>query len=209
MRLSVTVSIVLIMATAFVIGCSSEKTQTTTHQLDLAAAAAKVRLDGQPAQVAGLTPTPPSDWNDFGPSGMRSANYTLDPVEGDTDSATCAVFYFGPQMGGDVEANIKRWLGQMVMPDGADPAQAAARQTGEVDGMPVHLVEVSGTYLAAAGGMMGGPTTPMDGYLMAAAVIEGPEGNVFIKLTGPEKTARRMHQGFLAMLGGVRRGLTM
>ncbi|RME29092.1 MAG: hypothetical protein D6800_03060 [Candidatus Zixiibacteriota bacterium] len=112
------------------------------------------------------------------------------------------VFYFGPQGGGAVEANITRWIGQMAPQDGKPPA--AVRDQFTVDGMAVQTVEVQGTYNASmGGGMMGGQTVPKPGYRLIGAVVTAPEGNVFFKLTGPDKTAMAMSEGFVAMIKGA------
>ncbi len=170
----------------------------------LAAAAALTRLDGQPVALAGVTFRPPSIWQDLGPSGMRQANYAFGPAAGDAERAACAVFYFGPGGGGDVRANIDRWLGQMSSPEGGSVADQSRESQLRIDGLAIHVVEVSGTYNA---GMGGGMTTagPQAGYHMLAAVLEAPQGNLFFKLTGPEATAREMGEALLALLQGVRR----
>lgn len=164
---------------------------------------AGVALDGKPTTLAGVTFTPPSTWKDLGPSGMRQANYTFGPTDGESDSATVAVFHFGAGMGGDVQSNIERWIGQMSLPDGSDPHKAAGQTQFTADGMPVHWVQVSGTY--ASGGMMGSQVVPKENYIMAAAVLETAQGNLFFKLTGPQKTATKMIEGFKAMMMGVKK----
>lgn len=162
-----------------------------------------VKLDGKPVVISGVTFTPPSTWKDLGPSGMRNANYTYGPFEGEADSATMAIFYFGPNQGGDPKANIERWIGQMQGPGGSDPHAHAKTQDTKAGDLAVHWVEVEGTYMS--GGMMGGAVTPKEKYRMAAAVVEAPQGNLFFKLTGPEKTAAKMIEEFKAALLGVKK----
>jgi hypothetical protein len=136
---------------------------------------------------------------------MRKAEYAFGPVDDDTDSATVAVYYFGQNQGGGVMDNIERWINQMSMPDGSNPGTKAVQNTFTADGMKVHTVELSGTYDAAMGGPMSGQSEAMPGYHMTAAVLEGPEGNVFFKLTGPQKTAEEMTKGFMAMLQNIKK----
>ncbi len=173
-----------------------------------AAGSGPVALDGKPVTVAGVTFTPPSAWKDFGPGGMRAASYAYGPVKGDADSATVAVFYFGQGGGGAVAANMERWVGQMTRPDGESAAPDARSADGTAGGLPMHHVEVAGTYNGAAMGggmMMGGGGQGRPGYYMSAVVLEAPEGNLFFKLTGPEKTAREMNAQFLAMVQAVKK----
>ncbi len=162
-------------------------------------------LSGQPTTVAGLTFTPPTNWVDLGASGMRQASYYLPAVGEDTDSATVTVFYFGPGGGGTVDANIDRWIGQMATAENDNPAARAARDTIQVNGMPVHLVSTSGSYSGSMGGAMGGGSMLKENYEMVGAVVEGPEGNLFFKLTGPQKTANEMRGGFMAMVQSVKK----
>ncbi len=155
--------------------------------------------------VAGVSLTPPDDWTDVGAAGMRQAQFHLAPVAGDNEPAEMAIFYFGQQSGGGVEANIQRWIGQMSLPDGGDPARAAERSTFAVGGMSAHLVVLDGTYSAGGmGGPAGGGLRAMPGYRLVGVVLEGPEGNLFFKLTGPVPTARAMQEGLLAMVRGAR-----
>lgn len=166
-----------------------------------------VKLDGQPVTVAGVTFTPPSNWQNFGASGMRQAVFAYGPTNGESDSATMIVFYFGPTGGGGVQDNIARWIGQMSTAEGGDVSGQAKQSSFEAGGMKIHWMEVSGSYNASmgGGGMPGGPTEAKHNYTMAAAVLEGPEGNLFFKLTGPEKTAAEMITGFKAVLAGVKK----
>lgn len=170
-------------------------------------ASADIKLDGQPFTVAGVTFTPPANWVNQGASGMRQAVFTFGPTQGESDSATMIVFYFGPTGGGGVQDNIARWIGQMSTADGGDAGAKAQQQSFDVDGMKAHWVEVAGTYNASmgGGGMPGGPTESKNDYRMAAAVVEGPQGNLFFKLTGPAKTASAMTEGFKAMLLAVKK----
>jgi hypothetical protein len=194
------------MSALLAAGCSGEKGAGAAKAGGTLKGAKGVALDGREVSIAGVTVTAPGVWKDLGPSGMRAASYAFGPARGDADSATVAVFYFGKQGGGAIEANFDRWLGQMAMPDGGDPRQAAKRADGTADGMPFHHMEVAGAYNGAAmGGGMGGGGGARVGYFMSAAVLEGPEGSVFFKLTGPEKTAREMNDAFLAMLQAARK----
>ena len=192
-------TLTLILATLTLVSCQEKK---EAGNLDMSVPAG-VKLDGTPTTLAGVTFTPPSTWKDLGPSGMRQANYPFGPTDGESDSATVAVFHFGQGMGGDVQSNIERWIGQMALPDGSDPHKAAGQTQFTADGMPVHWVQVSGTY--ASGGMMGAPPVPKPDYIMAAAVLETAQGNLFFKLTGPQKTATKMIEGFKAMMMAVKK----
>jgi hypothetical protein len=189
-----------------VAGCSSQEKSETgggAHGSYFKADADASRLGDAGVVIAGIEFRPPSAWTDLGPSGMRQAQYTYGPCEGHPDSATMTVYYFGPDQGGGVRANIDRWIGQIRQPEGIDPAEAAMEQQVTVDGMPVHVVEVTGTYGASGMGM--GPSEDKEDYHMAAVVLEGPEGSVFFKLTGPDKCAGEMTEQFAAMVMDIKK----
>lgn len=160
---------------------------------------------GHGTTVAGVTFVPPAQWQDMGPGGMRQAQYHLAPVAGDPAPAEVNVFTFGPQSGGGVDANLQRWIGQMVLPDGKDPAAAAEHSRFTADGMPGHIVSLDGGYKSGGGRPMGGDGAVLPGYRLVGVVLEGPQGSVFFKLTGPVATARAMEPQLLAMVKAAHR----
>jgi len=83
------------------------------------------------------------------------------------------------------------------------PHKAAGQTQFTADGMPVHWVQVSGTY--ASGGMMGSPVVPKENYIMARLYSRLRRVTCFFKLTGPQKTATKMIEGFKAMMMGVKK----
>jgi hypothetical protein len=111
------------------------------------------------------------------------------------------VFYFGPNEGGGVQANIDRWIGQMKQPDGTSSATKA--KTQELDGsVPITLVDLTGIYLSSSGPMMQ-VSAEKPGFRMMGAIVQGPQGAVFFKFTGPEKTVGANAPKFLAMVQGT------
>lgn len=151
--------------------------------------------------VAGVTYYAPGEWNSLGPSGMRKAEYSFGPIEGDTDSATMAVYFFGSGQGGDPHSNLDRWIGQMTQEDGSNSVEKATTKEIAVGDMAVHVVEVTGTY--TAGGMGMGTAIEKSGYRLTGVVVEAPEGNLFFKLTGPDKTAAQMTGALASMISKI------
>lgn len=154
--------------------------------------------------VAGLVWTVPSVWEKQAQRPMRAATYGTPPAEGDSESGEVAVFYFGPQEGGTVDANVNRWFNQFDQEDGRPTSEVAERETIEVDGMRVTLVRTSGTYNAAAGPMA--PRADLrPGYRLIGAIAEGPEGAVFFKFTGPDRTVLEQEANFGLLVDSIRR----
>lgn len=146
--------------------------------------------------VAGIEWARPQGWQDD-PKPMRAANYLIKKQPGEPEDGECGFYYFGPGQGGSIEANIKRWIGQFE--PGVAPPTPKKQQ---INGLPVTTIDHSGVFL---GGPPMGPRVKKPGYRMIAAIVEAPEGTVFIKLTGPQKTIGLAQPAFDQLLKSVRK----
>jgi hypothetical protein len=135
--------------------------------------------------TAGVKWTAPAGWVSKGTAPMRAATYTVGDAE-------CVVYFFGQGQGGSVEANLARWNGQFTH-NGAPAVAKTAKRT--VHGLPVTTMDVTGVY-AGMGGPMMAPQAPQSDYRMLAAIVENPNGNLFVKFTGPVKTVTANEQKF-------------
>ncbi len=152
--------------------------------------------------AGGLKWTAPADWAVQGARPMRAATYKIPAAKGDTEGAELAVFYFGQGQGGAVDANVKRWVGQFQTADGKPiPQEKSKTKAEKVNGMTLTTVDVKGTY--TGGGPMMGPSTPKPGFRLLGAIVEGAQGAVFFKLTGPEKTVAASEKSFRKLLESV------
>lgn len=134
--------------------------------------------------AAGLQWTAPSSWRTEPAQSMRAATYTAAPVPGDNARAECAIYFFGRDQGGSIQANLDRWKGQFTLASGA-PAPARVT-TRTAQGLRLTILDTAGQYSGLGGPMGGGAAAP--GYRLLGAIVEGPGGNVFVKFTGPERT---------------------
>jgi hypothetical protein len=128
---------------------------------------------------------------------MRAAEYG---IEGEP-AAELAVFYFGADQGGGVEANMQRWVGQLKQPDGSDAVAKRGERT--VHDVTISTVEAAGNY----GGGMAPPGAPpsaaISDALMLAAIAKGPQGSVFFKLVGPRDPVEAARGAFEQLLESV------
>ena len=126
-------------------------------------------------------------------SPMRKAQLL---VKGD-DNATADVvfFHFGPGQGGTVEANVQRWVAQFE-----DGKSTSKKET--INGKEITFVEATGTFLS---GMPGTPSVPLEGFAMRAAILESPEGDVYVKMTGPLALVDSAASDFMKMISEARR----
>jgi hypothetical protein len=145
---------------------------------------------------AGVRWTMPATWKTEAERPMRLATYTVTP------GAECGVYFFGAGQGGSVEANFDRWIGQFLQADGK-PSKAAAKVAKRtIHGWALNTVDVSGAYTG-----MGGPTAQpgpaLPGYRLLGAIVEGPQGSIFFKFTGPAKAVAANRAAFDKMLDSL------
>lgn len=162
--------------------------------------AAATKTTGDSA--AGLGWTPPANWISEPPRTMRAATYGVPPVTGQGEAGECAVFYFGAGQGGDVAANLQRWISQFQQPGGKSSEEAAKTAKQKINGLNVTTIDLSGTYLASAGPMAPSRESK-PGYRLLGAIVEAPQGNVFFKFTGPAQTVADNAGAFQAMLNSL------
>jgi hypothetical protein len=157
-----------------------------------------------PVMLLALTATPhlaydvPADWSPVAvSSSMRLAQWSYGK------SSEIVVFYFGQGQGGGVEANLERWYGQFVQPDGASTRDRARVTKSEIGELRVTRVDIEGTYAA--------PVRPgaaerhnEPNYRMIAAVVEGPSGPWFVRFLGPKAEVSRGEASFDRFLSTLR-----
>jgi hypothetical protein len=139
----------------------------------------------------------PAQWSAGQGSAMRVATYAVPAARGG-EAGECAVFFFGPGQGGSVDANVERWSKQF---EGTPRPQ---RSTATVAGLAVTRVQLAGTYLAPGGPMMQS-TGKRTGYRLLGAIVEGPQGNLFFKFTGPAPTVGAAQPDFEALVASLKK----
>ena len=150
--------------------------------------------------AAGVRWTAPAGWKAEAARPMRAATYSIPLAAGDEGIAECVVNYFGPGQGGGTDANIERWRGQVLGADGKPAVAKIDKRT--VRTIPVTTIDSTGTYTGMGGPMSGG-AKPVAGYRLIGAIVEGPGGSVFFKLTGPAKTIAAQQKNFEQLLASI------
>lgn len=137
----------------------------------------------------------PAAWQRERPaSSMRLAQARIDGPDG---PGLLTVFYFGAGGGGPVDQNLSRWIGQVELTPGTEPRRESFTQNG----FAITTVEAEGVLKPSSMGV--GPDTPQPDSRLLAAVVEGPGGPWFFKLTGPAATLAAARDDFLTMLRSV------
>ncbi len=100
-----------------------------------------------------------------------------------------------------MQANIDRWISQFSKPDGRPVDDEAKVSRRESHGIPLTIVDVSGSYDNSMG--PGSQVKPMSEYRLLGAVAEAANGPWFFKLTGPAKTVAKWESSFQSFLDSI------
>jgi hypothetical protein len=152
-----------------------------------------------PFRLAGLELLFPEKWQSVPPSSaMRQGQWNIPATKKGSEAGEMTAFYFGAGQGGDTASNVTRWLRSLSKPDGSPIAgQTTSRM---VKGIKITQVSGYGTF---ASGMPGTPATPKTNYGLAGAILEGSEGSIFLKMTGPEDLIKANLDVFTKALDSV------
>jgi hypothetical protein len=145
------------------------------------------------------TEVPPSFQAHPVSSQMRLAEYT---VQGsDSAHADVVVYYFGQGQGGSAQANIARWTSQFTTADGGPVTPRISAPDGT--SFPTTVAEYEGSYARGVGmGPGAAAATPDQG--LVAAVVETPQGNLFLQLFGDRTAVAAVRKDFLHMVTSIR-----
>jgi hypothetical protein len=161
---------------------------------------------GIPGTAAGIKWTASAHWSleSEGPARMvvYKATYKVPAAAGDPEAGECSVYFFGAGQGGGVQANLDRWSGQFQTP-GGQPIANPKTQKQTIAGFAVTTVDITGTYMQSSGPMMAAKEAKPN-YRMISAVVEGKQGNIFFKFTGPKKTVTAAEADFNTMLKSLK-----
>jgi hypothetical protein len=203
MKLRLSFCLLFFCMIVFAAGCSSKPQNGKAPETGgLKPESAHSEAGPTPEPDAGLKFTPPPGWVSEKPSSSnRQAQYKLPRVQGDPEDAEAVVYYFSGG-GGTPQANVDRWIGQFAGPDGKSASGSAKVTHKTVDGIPMTIVDVRGTYASSMGPMQQGGQ-PKPNIRMLGAIAETESGPWFIKLTGPERTVAKWEPSFEAFVDSL------
>ncbi len=116
------------------------------------------------------------------PRMMSAGGFTLPAKEG-AAPVEADFYHFGAGGGGGIEPNLKRWQTQFAPgADGKPPVME--REEITVGGQKALMVTMKGTFLS--GPAISPNKVPMPNYAMLGAILQSADGDVFLKITGPE-----------------------
>ncbi len=105
--------------------------------------------------------------------------------------------------GGDVDSNIRRWIGQFRLGRDADGKDAMRRDELKLRGAVAHVLDIAGTYFDSPRGPFG-PKVERADYRMLGAIIEiEGAGKYFVKFYGPADLVEENREAFEEMLSSL------
>ncbi len=123
-------------------------------------------------------------------STMRAGQFTYDHEDEALKDVDLVIYFFGAGQGGGTQANIDRWIGQF---EGSPETKIEEKELGE---KKVTFLTAKGTYKETMGGPFSGNSVSQADYTMLAAILPSPQGDVFLKLTGPNDSVAAMKDAF-------------
>ncbi|MDA1015235.1 MAG: hypothetical protein O3A00_12380 [Planctomycetota bacterium] len=147
--------------------------------------------------LKGLKLNVPVSWKKEEPkSKLRLGQFALPGVKGEKHAVELTVFNFGG--GGQVEANIQRWVGQFLEDD-----RKVKMSRGKAGEIPYFFVELSGTYKKPDGPPFQQKTINVpDSRMLAVILPVADRGVFFLKMTGGDKSVSAQAAAFRKSFGG-------
>jgi hypothetical protein len=171
------------------LACSPSASESTAADGD------KEKSKGVVVTLDDVKSTTPGDWKEEEPANrMRFMQFRLPKKGGDKEDAELIIFQ---RLGGGSKANVDRWKGQFLPPEGKKIDEVAEVKEIKIGDRPATYLDVQGTYLFNPQ-----PFNPRSkpekrpNYRMLALYFEGPKEPYQIKLTGPAKTVEAYKKGF-------------
>jgi len=144
-----------------------------------------------------ITLNVPEDWKQKETApGPRVAEFQVPPAGDDKEPGELAVFYFGPQGAGGVDANVQRWVGQLD-----EEGRKVKIASGESSLGKYTLVDLTGTYNKSIGPPIAKKSKKLPGWRVINVFVETDAGPYFLKLDGPEKSMAKVEDDFRASFG--------
>ena len=171
-------------ALAVLAACALTSTPTTLHGEEPA---------GKPLKVGPLTFTLAAPWKESAtPKPMSQGTIELPGKDG-APGLSAAFYHFGAGQGGDLQANIQRWQG-MFQPT---PEAKTVKEEMEFGKAKATLVSITGTY---TGSRFSPEKEPRTGFTLLAAVLPSPDGDIYVRLVGPEAGVAAAKEDFKKLL---------
>lgn len=134
---------------------------------------------------------------------MRKAQFEIPAKNDDKEAASLVIYYFGPNQGGSVEANLKRWEQQFEVPEGTSLAEGKKVEEKQLAGLNVTILELAGTYVAPLSPRNPNVRHNKPNFRLFAAVVETVDGPFFFKIVGPAQSMEQQRAHFMLLIDSL------
>jgi hypothetical protein len=153
---------------------------------------------GPEVTLGNLKSRVPAGWVQEEPTTRtRAAQFRISPVGDDKEDTQVVVFYFGENGAGSIDANIKRWKGMFIPPEGKTIDDVTKTSKLQVNGEEATYVDIHGTYLFKPTPFApAAETSRRPNHRMLNAILPTKKGPYYIRMVGPADTMARNVRGF-------------
>ena len=142
----------------------------------------RITLKDGYSRIGNLQGVVPDAWMRENPSNsMRLAQFNISDK-----SKRCELIVFSG-IGGSVDANLNRWLGQFLDSDKKRMTDYSTVRNEKIHELEITFAYTAGIYLKSGMGNRG-PTVEKPNYGLLAAIVRAKNETYYFKCTGPKKT---------------------
>jgi hypothetical protein len=158
---------------------------------------------GTVVELDGMKSTTPSTWISEKPiNNFRLMQFRLTKAEGDDDDAELVI---SEGQGGAVKANLERWKGAFVPPEGKKIDDVSKDSKLKVGAFEAVGLQIDGTYKSyATPGDPSSKLTLKPNFKFKGYILETKNKTYYIKFTGPAKTFDKYDKGLTDWLQGFK-----
>jgi hypothetical protein len=159
------------------------------------------KAKGTVVEIDGLKSAVPTDWKqEKATSKNRTHHFRIPHVADDKADAELIIFFFGTGSGGSADANVKRWKGMFIPPEGKEIDDVSKVENFKIGKVDVTYLDVQGTYKFKERPDPRLKEELRPDHRMLGVVFESPNGPYFIRLVGPIKTVTENQKAFVEWL---------
>lgn len=172
----------------------------------LAGLAAADDKKGPTVEMAGMKAAAPADWKEEPPANnMRLTQFKLPKADGDADGAELVVFFFKGGGSGSADQNLERQAKKFEPAPGKDKVEVTVNKEFKVGKLPAVYQDVKGVFQSKFPPFApNAKVTPKPGYRQLYVLFDGPDGQYYLTLLGPEKTVEKHKAAFDGWLGSFK-----
>jgi hypothetical protein len=149
--------------------------------------------------------TSPESWKRKEPKfKMIEHEFAVPASKGDEEDGRVTVM----GAGGDIDANVQRWINQFDQPDGSETKNLIpeAKRKEKIGDLEIQRVDLTGNYRDMRPFDPTAKPVVKEKYRMLAAIIVAPKlGSYFFKFYGPRQTVTDHAEEFWKMIDGVQK----